>query len=156
MKLICGCLLVMGLLGCLTEAQYFKKPQTPQQPNVPKIQPPPPPPRQRPQTPPKKIVDPQPYPKPQEPKELTPVFHTCELEENCKIQCGAPGISSSDCEAINCCFDGRMCYYGKSGEYISLILKNLKKYTALTQNKVYPVCLKSSMGNALFFLNSLK
>ncbi|KAG7217425.1 hypothetical protein INR49_021592 [Caranx melampygus] len=110
MKLICGCLLAVGLLGCLTEAW---KPETPQRPNVPQYQPPPP--RQRPHIPERKVVDPVPHPHPpQEPKQPTPVFHTCELEENYKIQCGAPGISGSVCESINCCFDGRMCYYGKS------------------------------------------
>uniref|UniRef100_A0A3B4UQF4 Zona pellucida sperm-binding protein 4 n=1 Tax=Seriola dumerili TaxID=41447 RepID=A0A3B4UQF4_SERDU len=95
---ICGCLLAVALLGCLAEAQYLKKPQQPQLPNVPKYQPPQQ--RQRPHTPPK--------------KQPTPVFHTCEVEEHYKIQCGAPSISASECDAINCCFDGRMCYYGKS------------------------------------------
>ncbi|XP_023284082.1 zona pellucida sperm-binding protein 4-like [Seriola lalandi dorsalis] len=104
----------VALLGCLAEAQYSKKPQQPQLPNIPKYRPPQQ--RQRPHTPSKKVVDPMPQQPglPQVPKQPTPVFHTCEVEEIYKIQCGAPSISASECDAINCCFDGRMCYYGKS------------------------------------------
>ncbi|XP_056598477.1 zona pellucida sperm-binding protein 4-like [Triplophysa dalaica] len=31
-----------------------------------------------------------------------------------QIQCGQPGISGAECEAINCCFNGQQCYYGMS------------------------------------------
>ncbi|XP_071357497.1 zona pellucida sperm-binding protein 4-like [Trachinotus anak] len=118
MKLICGCLLALAILGCLADAQYSKQPQQPQYPkNPPPKQP------QRSNIPPTYVVDPVPQqPKqprvPNQPKQpqvpKQPVFHTCEVEEQYKIQCGAPSISASDCDAINCCFDGRMCYYGKS------------------------------------------
>ncbi|TNN45578.1 Zona pellucida sperm-binding protein 1 [Liparis tanakae] len=47
--------------------------------------------------------------------ELTPEpFHKCEVEERFKIQCGPRGTDSVECSAINCCFDGGMCFYGKS------------------------------------------
>ncbi|XP_067447209.1 zona pellucida sperm-binding protein 4-like [Thunnus thynnus] len=150
MKLICGCLLALALLGCLTDAQYFQKPQQPQKPQPPqqpqKPQPRPQPiplPAQKPQQPvpqpyplpaqkPQQPVPqpyplpaqkpqqpvPQPYPlpaqKPQQPIVPSETFHTCEVEEHYKIQCGSHNIGASECEAINCCFDGRMCYYGKS------------------------------------------
>ncbi|CAJ1056895.1 zona pellucida sperm-binding protein 4-like [Xyrichtys novacula] len=85
----------------------YQPPQQPQQPQPPKYQPP-----QQPQAPPK--YAPQVPQQPKQPQQPTEVFHTCEVAENYKIACGAPGISASDCEAINCCFDGRMCFYGKS------------------------------------------
>ncbi|XP_059190586.1 zona pellucida sperm-binding protein 4-like [Centropristis striata] len=186
MKFLCGCLLAVVLLGCLTEAQYSKQPQQPQLPKQPQQpqQPQPPkwpqqpqrpqepqqpqPPKwpqqpQRPQEPqqpqppkwpqqpqrPQEPQQPQPPKWPQQPQKYTPPkqdfsqkytpqqaqqpqqtqqtqqavkqpsqptesFHTCEVAEHIKIQCGAPDISASDCSAISCCFDGRMCYYGKS------------------------------------------
>uniref|UniRef100_A0A8C7HLA7 Zona pellucida sperm-binding protein 4 n=1 Tax=Oncorhynchus kisutch TaxID=8019 RepID=A0A8C7HLA7_ONCKI len=39
---------------------------------------------------------------------------TCDVEGNDKVQCGLPDITGAKCEAINCCFDGRMCFYGKA------------------------------------------
>uniref|UniRef100_A0A3B4F8A9 Zona pellucida sperm-binding protein 4 n=1 Tax=Pundamilia nyererei TaxID=303518 RepID=A0A3B4F8A9_9CICH len=35
-------------------------------------------------------------------------FHTCEVAENYRIPCGTNEISASECDAINCCFDGLM------------------------------------------------
>ena len=129
MKLICGCLLAVALLGCLADAQYTysSKPQEPQQPYRPQE------PQQpyRPQEPqqPYRPQEPQQPSKPQvshtskQPQVPTEVFHTCEVPDNYRIQCGAPGISPADCEAINCCYDGRMCYYGKSGKNVSVPLR---------------------------------
>ncbi|XP_051510310.1 zona pellucida sperm-binding protein 4-like [Myxocyprinus asiaticus] len=37
----------------------------------------------------------------------------CAVADYEQIQCGPPGISAAECEAINCCFDGLQCYYGK-------------------------------------------
>ncbi|XP_026108086.1 zona pellucida sperm-binding protein 4-like [Carassius auratus] len=31
-----------------------------------------------------------------------------------QIQCGLPGISGAECEAINCCFNGQQCFYGRA------------------------------------------
>ncbi|XP_071348631.1 zona pellucida sperm-binding protein 4-like [Trachinotus anak] len=41
-------------------------------------------------------------------------FDKCQVEENEKIQCGTPDVTAEQCENINCCFDGRQCYYGKA------------------------------------------
>ncbi|XP_060940286.1 zona pellucida sperm-binding protein 4-like [Limanda limanda] len=38
----------------------------------------------------------------------------CQVEEKDKIQCGTPDIEAMQCENINCCFNGRQCYYGKA------------------------------------------
>ncbi|XP_012734411.1 zona pellucida sperm-binding protein 4 isoform X1 [Fundulus heteroclitus] len=43
-----------------------------------------------------------------------PPFDKCVLEEAEKIQCGTPDITVAQCQDINCCFDGRQCYYGKA------------------------------------------
>ncbi|CAN9499219.1 unnamed protein product [Ophioblennius macclurei] len=64
--------------------------------------------------------------------QVTETFHTCEVSENYKIQCGPAGISASECGAINCCFDGRTCYYGKyvtlqctkDGQFIVVVAKD--------------------------------
>lgn len=42
----------------------------------------------------------------------------CNVEDYEKVQCGEPGISSANCNAINCCFDGQQCYYGKAGKHL--------------------------------------
>ncbi|XP_072543074.1 zona pellucida sperm-binding protein 4-like [Salminus brasiliensis] len=38
----------------------------------------------------------------------------CGLDDPDKIPCGEPGIDASQCGAINCCFDGQQCYYGRT------------------------------------------
>ncbi|XP_016116977.1 zona pellucida sperm-binding protein 4-like [Sinocyclocheilus grahami] len=38
----------------------------------------------------------------------------CAVADYEQIQCGQPGISGAECEAINCCFNGQQCYYGKA------------------------------------------
>uniref|UniRef100_I3KC81 Zona pellucida sperm-binding protein 4 n=1 Tax=Oreochromis niloticus TaxID=8128 RepID=I3KC81_ORENI len=60
------------------------------------------------------VMQPQQPRKPQNPQKPLEPFHTCEVAENYKIPCGTNEISASECDTINCCFDGRMCYYGKS------------------------------------------
>lgn len=42
-------------------------------------------------------------------------FDKCQVEESEKIQCGTRDIEAEQCENINCCFNGRQCYYGKAG-----------------------------------------
>nr|XP_029490287.1 zona pellucida sperm-binding protein 4-like [Oncorhynchus nerka] len=39
---------------------------------------------------------------------------SCDVDGQHKVQCGLPDITAAHCDAINCCFDGRMCFYGKS------------------------------------------
>nr|CCK73159.1 zona pellucida sperm-binding protein [Dicentrarchus labrax] len=41
-------------------------------------------------------------------------FDKCQVEQSEKIQCGTRDITTEQCEKINCCFDGRQCYYGKA------------------------------------------
>ncbi|MCI4386207.1 hypothetical protein PGIGA_G00059880 [Pangasianodon gigas] len=39
---------------------------------------------------------------------------TCQVREFERVPCGEPGIQAAQCNAINCCFDGQQCYYGKT------------------------------------------
>ncbi|KAM4619558.1 zona pellucida sperm-binding protein 4-like [Polymixia lowei] len=107
------CFVVLALLGCLVEAQFVtsKKQPVPQSNNpqfsrTPQITPP--------------NVSP-PYPGP-----------NCDVEETQRVPCGLPAISADACQAIQCCFDGRGCYYGKSttvqctkdGHFIVVVAKD--------------------------------
>ncbi|XP_061550360.1 zona pellucida sperm-binding protein 4-like [Phycodurus eques] len=38
----------------------------------------------------------------------------CQVEHNEMIQCGTRDITREQCGAINCCHNGRQCYYGKA------------------------------------------
>ncbi|CAB1326055.1 unnamed protein product [Coregonus sp. 'balchen'] len=49
----------------------------------------------------------------QRPADTTPM-EKCQVNEEERITCGNPVITITQCEAINCCFDGRRCYYGKA------------------------------------------
>ncbi|XP_073698751.1 zona pellucida sperm-binding protein 4-like [Garra rufa] len=49
----------------------------------------------------------------QQPVKAEPV-DKCAVADYEQIQCGQPGISGAECEAINCCFNGQQCYYGKA------------------------------------------
>ncbi|XP_029992545.1 zona pellucida sperm-binding protein 4-like [Sphaeramia orbicularis] len=61
------------------------------------------------------------------------VVNTCDLRDNVRVVCGHPHISAQECEALNCCFDGHRCYYGKavtlhctkSGEFIIVVAKDV-------------------------------
>ncbi|KAG7523212.1 hypothetical protein JOB18_041911 [Solea senegalensis] len=46
---------------------------------------------------------------PKDPNDLS-----CEVDRNVRIPCGSPQISAAGCEAINCCFDGQQCFFGKA------------------------------------------
>lgn len=41
----------------------------------------------------------------------------CQVQDYERVPCGEPGIKAARCNAINCCFDGQQCYYGKTGEF---------------------------------------
>ncbi|XP_063733244.1 zona pellucida sperm-binding protein 4-like [Eleginops maclovinus] len=43
-----------------------------------------------------------------------PAVQSCSVAENVRIPCGKSDISAAGCEAINCCFDGQQCYFGKA------------------------------------------
>ncbi|XP_072291412.1 zona pellucida sperm-binding protein 4-like [Eucyclogobius newberryi] len=123
-------LLATSFLGNLASAQYFKpvetqdpkKPQTPQTvpsqvyrpsqqvPVVSKPQTPRDP--QKPQTTHQQNTQQQ--KKPQTQTTWNPDFTSCEVAAPYKIQCGLAGIGAAECSAINCCFDGQTCYYGKA------------------------------------------
>ncbi|XP_053502849.1 zona pellucida sperm-binding protein 4-like [Ictalurus furcatus] len=38
----------------------------------------------------------------------------CQVQDYERVPCGEPGINGDQCTTINCCFDGRQCYYGKT------------------------------------------
>lgn len=40
----------------------------------------------------------------------------CQVQDYERVPCGEPGINATQCNAINCCFDGQQCYYGKMGK----------------------------------------
>jgi len=42
----------------------------------------------------------------------------CTVADYEQIQCGPPGVSGAECAAINCCFNGQQCYYGKAGKSV--------------------------------------
>ncbi|XP_059199796.1 zona pellucida sperm-binding protein 4-like isoform X2 [Centropristis striata] len=55
--------------------------------------------------------------RPQQQSKVTPAeapFDKCQVEQRNKIQCGTEDITAEQCENINCCFDGRQCYYGEA------------------------------------------
>ncbi|KAM3598584.1 uncharacterized protein V6R79_020048 [Siganus canaliculatus] len=97
MKWICGCLLAVALFGCQVDGENYQKPQPSLDPQTPQ-----------------KSQTPQTTQNPQIPKAVPKAYHSCDVSDHYRMQCGALGISGSDCEAINCCFDGQQCYYGKS------------------------------------------
>ncbi|XP_077453049.1 uncharacterized protein LOC144071651 [Stigmatopora argus] len=41
-------------------------------------------------------------------------LQTCDVPEIQRIPCGSPEMDASACEAISCCYSGRLCYFGKS------------------------------------------
>ncbi|XP_067313875.1 zona pellucida sperm-binding protein 4-like isoform X4 [Pseudorasbora parva] len=38
----------------------------------------------------------------------------CAVADYEQIQCGPPGISGTECQAINCCFNGQQCFYARA------------------------------------------
>ncbi|XP_034031399.1 zona pellucida sperm-binding protein 4-like, partial [Thalassophryne amazonica] len=41
-------------------------------------------------------------------------FPSCDVDPSARIPCGGPYISRDECTAIDCCFVGEKCYYGKA------------------------------------------
>ncbi|CAM4725146.1 unnamed protein product [Leuciscus chuanchicus] len=52
--------------------------------------------------------------KPKQPVAQAELLDKCAVADYEQIQCGPPGISGAECAAINCCFNGQQCYYGKA------------------------------------------
>uniref|UniRef100_A0A3P8XUF9 Zona pellucida sperm-binding protein 4 n=1 Tax=Esox lucius TaxID=8010 RepID=A0A3P8XUF9_ESOLU len=38
----------------------------------------------------------------------------CQVQAEDILQCGSPKINRAQCKAINCCYNGQQCYYGKA------------------------------------------
>jgi len=55
---------------------------------------------------------------PKQPVAQTEPLDKCTVADYEQIQCGPPGISGAECAAINCCFNGQQCYYGKAGKSV--------------------------------------
>ncbi|XP_016429456.1 zona pellucida glycoprotein 2, like 1 isoform X2 [Sinocyclocheilus rhinocerous] len=59
-------------------------------------------------------------------------FQKCNVDDYEKVQCGEPGISHANCDAINCCFDGQECYYGEAvtvqctrdGQFVVVVMRD--------------------------------
>uniref|UniRef100_A0A8C7SST5 Zona pellucida sperm-binding protein 4 n=1 Tax=Oncorhynchus mykiss TaxID=8022 RepID=A0A8C7SST5_ONCMY len=121
MKWSAVCLVAVATLGWLCDAQiYLEKPGWPpiQTPPSWPAQPP-----QKPIQPPQRPAQPPQWPWPVQPGTplQRPKFpsdpgskQSCDVDGQHKVQCGLPDITAAHCDAINCCFDGRMCFYGKS------------------------------------------
>lgn len=73
---------------------------------------------------PRKPIVPQKQYKPQLPKQ--PPMQSCEVTPDIRIPCGYSDISAAGCEAINCCFDGQQCYFGKAGEFLKRLSFRVK------------------------------
>jgi len=56
------------------------------------------------------------FPQPKQPVAQAEPLDKCAVADYEQIQCGPPGISDAECAAINCCFKGQQCYYGKAGK----------------------------------------
>ncbi|XP_043075043.1 zona pellucida sperm-binding protein 4-like [Puntigrus tetrazona] len=50
----------------------------------------------------------------QKPVAQTEPIDKCTVADYDQIPCGQPGISGAECTAINCCFDGQQCFYGRA------------------------------------------
>ncbi|XP_043076497.1 LOW QUALITY PROTEIN: zona pellucida sperm-binding protein 4-like [Puntigrus tetrazona] len=50
----------------------------------------------------------------QKPVAQTEPIDKCTVADYDHIPCGQPGISGAECNAINCCFDGQQCFYGRA------------------------------------------
>ncbi|XP_056337247.1 zona pellucida sperm-binding protein 4-like [Danio aesculapii] len=57
----------------------------------------------------------------------------CSVADFGQIQCGPPGISGPECEALNCCFNGQQCYYGntvtvqciRDGQFVVVVARDV-------------------------------
>ncbi|KAF3854665.1 hypothetical protein F7725_022720 [Dissostichus mawsoni] len=135
------CLVALALLGCSVRTQAQEKaqnsrwldpsprmydqtpqvqpapwpPKFPQNPQMPQVQPAP-----RPEFPKKSLQNDRKKQVPQTPSVnkpsvvKQPAAQSCVVAENVRIPCGGSDISAAGCEGINCCFEGRQCYYGKA------------------------------------------
>ncbi|XP_031713589.1 zona pellucida sperm-binding protein 4-like [Anarrhichthys ocellatus] len=45
---------------------------------------------------------------------ITLPIPSCDVALSVRIPCGGPDVSADGCRAINCCFEGQHCYFGKA------------------------------------------
>ncbi|XP_076158626.1 zona pellucida glycoprotein 2, like 2 [Alosa pseudoharengus] len=65
-------------------------------------------------------------------KTLSAPSQRCQVEELDRIPCGEPDVTDAECEAINCCFDGRQCFYGltvtlqctRDGQFVVVVARD--------------------------------
>ncbi|XP_055071436.2 zona pellucida glycoprotein 2, like 1 isoform X5 [Misgurnus anguillicaudatus] len=68
-----------------------------------------------------------------QPPSQAEAIQTCVVEDYEKVQCGEPSITPANCQAINCCFDGHQCYYGKTvtvqctrdGQFVIVVARDI-------------------------------
>uniref|UniRef100_A0A4W5RU46 Zona pellucida sperm-binding protein 4 n=1 Tax=Hucho hucho TaxID=62062 RepID=A0A4W5RU46_9TELE len=53
-------------------------------------------------------------PEPQWPAVTKTPDQRCQVQVQDTVQCGTPDITPSQCQAIDCCFNGQQCFYGKA------------------------------------------
>ncbi|XP_036437105.1 zona pellucida sperm-binding protein 4-like [Colossoma macropomum] len=54
------------------------------------------------------------FPVPRDPQQPVISGEKCRVDDVDKVPCGEPGLDAAQCGAINCCFDGQQCYYGRT------------------------------------------
>ncbi|KAL2100461.1 hypothetical protein ACEWY4_004855 [Coilia grayii] len=62
----------------------------------------------------------------------TDVSTQCSVEESDRVPCGEPEVTAAQCKAIDCCFQGGQCYYGKAvtvqctrdGQFVVVVAKD--------------------------------
>uniref|UniRef100_A0A8C6MAK6 Zona pellucida sperm-binding protein 4 n=1 Tax=Nothobranchius furzeri TaxID=105023 RepID=A0A8C6MAK6_NOTFU len=58
---------------------------------------------------------------------------TCDVDASVRVPCGVSGISATDCQARDCCYDGQSCYFGngvtlqctKDGRFIVVVARDV-------------------------------
>ncbi|XP_023152162.3 zona pellucida sperm-binding protein 4-like [Amphiprion ocellaris] len=43
-----------------------------------------------------------------------PALRNCDVDLSVRIPCGPPIVTDTECESLNCCFEGNKCYFGKA------------------------------------------
>ncbi|XP_028835182.1 zona pellucida glycoprotein 2, like 2 [Denticeps clupeoides] len=57
----------------------------------------------------------------------------CQVRESDRVPCGDSSATRANCESVNCCFDGRQCYYGsavtlqctRDGQFVIVVAKDV-------------------------------
>ncbi|XP_067282886.1 zona pellucida sperm-binding protein 4-like isoform X1 [Pseudorasbora parva] len=70
---------------------------------------------------------------PKQPVAQAEPLDKCTVADFEQIQCGPPGISGAECQAINCCFNGQQCFYGnavtvqciRDGQFVVVVARDV-------------------------------